>query len=79
MFAELKAPLDPRLVGSYNQFGTELMRDPIYTRAEVKADVLEARTKHTLRPAGEAGYTYVAATPRREVPAFLARLTRRGS
>ena len=84
VLAELMAPRDPRLVGplrnrSYNQFGTELMREPIYSRADVKADVLQARAEHTLRPAGEAGDLYVAATPRREVPAFLARLTHRGN
>ena len=83
--AELKSPTDPRLVGplrnrTYNQFGTELMRAPIYSRAEVKADVLEARSEHALRPAGESGDLPVAAAPRREVPAFLAgRLTRGGS
>ena len=53
--AKLKAPSDQRLVGplrsrTYNQFGTEPMRAPIHTRAEVKAEVLEARTEHTLRP-----------------------------
>jgi hypothetical protein len=85
VLAALKTASDPRLVGplrsrTYNQFGTELMRGPIYSRADVKADVLEARAEHTLRPAGEAGDLYVAAPARREVPAFLAgRLTRRGS
>ena len=84
VLAELKAPRDPRLVGpllnrNYNQFGTELMREPIYSRADVKADVLQARIEHTLRPAGEAGDLYVEATPRREVPAFLARRMHRGN
>ena len=82
VLAELKAPRDPRLIGpllsrNYNQFGTELMREPIYSRADVKADVLQARAEHTLRPAGEAGDLYVAAAPRRELPAFLARRTQR--
>ena len=83
--AQLKSPTDARLVGplrnrTYNPFGTELMQDPIYTRAEVKADVLQARSEHALRPAGEAGDLPVAAAPRREAPAFLAgRLTRHGS
>ena len=84
VLAKLKAPTDPRLVGplrsrTYNQYGTELMHDPIHTRAEVRADVLEARAEHTLRPPGEAGDVDVAATPRREAPVFLAgRLARRG-
>ena len=82
VLAALKAPRDPRLVGplrnrSYNQFGTDLMREPIYSRADVKVDVLQARTEHTLRPAGEAGDQYAEATPRREAPALLARLTHR--
>ena len=83
--AELKSPTDPRLVGplrnrTYNQFGTELMDNPIYTRAEVKADVLQARSEHALRPAGESDDLPVAATRRREVPSFLAgRLTRPGN
>ena len=83
--AKLKSPTDPRLVGplrnrTYNPFGTELMQDPIYSRAEVKADVLQARSEHALRPAGEAGDLPIAAAPRRAVPAFLAgRLTRHGS
>jgi len=82
--AKLKAASDQRLVGplrsrTYNQFGTEPMRAPIHTRAEVKAEVLEARTEHTLRPAGEAVDFSIAATPRRESPAFFAaRLSRRG-
>jgi len=82
VIAKLKAPADPRLVGplrskSYNQFGTELMRDPVYSRAEVKSEVLEARAEHTLRPAGEAGDQYVAEAPRREAPRFLAGSPRR--
>jgi hypothetical protein len=83
--AKLKAPRDARIVGplrsgSYNPWGTETMRDPIYARAEVKAEVLEARAEHTLRPAGEAGDLQLASAPRREVPAFLAgRLKRSGS
>ena len=75
--AALKTPTDARLVGplrsrNYNPYGTETMRQPIYNRADVKADVLEARAAHTLRPAGEAGDLDVAAAPRRELPAFLA-------
>jgi len=83
--AALKAPADPRIVGplrnrTYNPYGTETMREPIYDRADVKADVLEARAAHTLRPAGEAGDMDVAAAPRRELPAFLAaRRQRSGS
>jgi hypothetical protein len=83
--AALKAPADPRIVGplrsrNYNPYGTETMREPIYNRADVKADVLEARAAHTLRPAGEAGDMDVAAAPRRELPAFLAaRRQRSGS
>ena len=83
--AGLKSPTDPRLVGplrsrTYNPFGTELMGDPVYTRDEVKAGVLQARAENTLRPAGEAGDQYVAASPRREAPGFLAgRLRRSGS
>lgn len=84
VLAKLTAPTDPRLVGplrsrSYNQFGTDLMREPIYSRADIKADVLQARTEHTLRPAGEAGDSYVEATPRRRVPAFLAGLAHPGN
>lgn len=80
--AGLKAPTDPRLVGplrsrTYNPFGTELMGDPVYTRDEVKAAVLQARAENTLRPAGEAGDVYVATTPRRDLPGFLAGLIRR--
>jgi hypothetical protein len=84
VITSLAAPRDPRLVGplrsrSYNQFGTDLMRAPIYTRADVKAEVLEARAEHALRPAGEAGDTNPAAAPRRELPRFLAaRLHRTG-
>ena len=57
--ARLKAPRDPRLVGplrsgTYNPFGTDLMRTPIYTRTEIKEDVLRARAQHALHPAGEA-------------------------
>jgi hypothetical protein len=80
----LKAPRDPRLVGplrsrTYNPLGTDLMRDPIYTRADVKAGVVEARAEHALRPAGEAGDQSLAPAPRRELPAFLAaRLHRSG-
>jgi hypothetical protein len=78
----LKAPANPRLVGplrnrTYNPSGTETMREPIYARSDVKAEVLEARTEHTLRPAGEAGDLYIAATPRREAPAFLAARSKR--
>jgi hypothetical protein len=84
VLAELKTPRDPRLIGpllsrNYNQFGTETMREPIYSRADVKADVLQARAEHTLRPAGESGDLYDGATPRREMPAFLARITHRGN
>jgi len=80
--AALKAPADPRLVGplrsrSYNQFGTELMRAPIYSRTDVKSDVLEARADHALRPAGEAGDQLVATAPRREAPRVLAGWLRR--
>jgi hypothetical protein len=80
--ATLKARADARLVGplrsrNYNPYGTETMRAPIYNRADVKADVLEARAAHTLRPAGEAGDLAVGPAPRRELPAFLA--TRRQS
>ena len=83
--AGLKSPTDPRLVGplrsrTYNPFGTELMGDPVYTRDEVKAAVLQARAENTLRPAGEAGDVYVATTPRRDLPGFLAgRFPRSGS
>jgi hypothetical protein len=47
--AKLKAASDQRLVGplrsrTYNQFGTEPMRAPIHTRAEVKAEVLEPKS-----------------------------------
>ncbi len=74
----LNAPADRRLVGplrsrTYNPYGTETMRDPVYSRADVKSEVLEARAEHTLRPAGEAGDPYVVGAPRREAPRLLAR------
>jgi len=70
----LQTPRDARLVGplrsrTYNPYGVETMRDPIVSRADVKADVLAARAEHSLRPAGEAGDLWVAATTtRREAP-----------
>jgi hypothetical protein len=82
VIAKLKAPRDARIVGplrsgTYNPFGTETMRAPIYARTEVKAEVLEARAEHTLRPAGAAGDLDVQSTPRRPAPAFLASRVKR--
>jgi len=85
VIAAMNTPRDPRIVGplrsrTYNPFGTETLRYPMYSRSEVKAAVLEARAEHTLRPAGEAGDLDVAAAPRREAPAILVgRLHRTGS
>jgi hypothetical protein len=82
VLAALKAPADARLVGplrnkSYNPYGTETMRAPAVSRAEVKTQVLEARADGTLRPAGEAESPVVAARAPRTVPSLFAFLRRR--
>ena len=81
VLAALKAPADPRLVGplrnrSYNPYGTETMRAPAVSRAEVQTQVLEARADGTLRPAGEAESPVVVAHAARRVPSLLAFLRR---
>jgi len=79
--AALKAPADPKLVGplrnkTYNGYGTEIMRAPAVSRAEVKSQVLDARADGTLRPAGEAESPVVTARAPRRAPSLLAFLRR---
>ena len=79
--AALKAPADPRLVGplrnkTYNGYGTEILRAPAVSRAEVKSQVLEARADGTLRPAGEAESPLVTAHAPSKAPSLLAFLRR---
>jgi len=79
--AALKAPADPRLVGpmrsrNYNPYGTEILRAPAVSRAEVKSEVLEARAEGTLRPAGEAESPVVTAHAPRQTPSLFAFLRR---
>jgi hypothetical protein len=80
--AALKTPADRRLVGplrskTYNAYGTEIMRGPAYSRAEIKSEVLEARAQHALRPAGEAVDQPDAAAPGRDASSFAMRRVRR--
>jgi hypothetical protein len=79
--ATLHAPADPRLVGplrnrTYNPYGTEAMRAPVASRAEVRSQVLEARADGTLRPAGEAESPFVVAHSPRQVPSLFAFMRR---
>ena len=81
VLAALKAPADARLVGplrnkTYNPYGTEAMRAPVVSRAEVKSQVLAARADGTLRPAGEAESPVVVAHAPRPVPSLFAFLRR---
>lgn len=78
VLAALKTPADRRLIGplrskTYNAYGTETMREPTYSRAEVKSEVLEARAHHALRPAGEAVDQPGTAAPGGDEPRYVVR------
>jgi hypothetical protein len=78
VLAALKTPADRRLVGplrsrTYNAYGIEIMREPTYSRAEVKTEVLEARAGHALRPAGEAVDQSGIAAPGGDAPRVVVR------
>ena len=70
------APAESRLVGplcskTYNPYGAETLRAPAVSHADIMRQVLEARAKGTLRPAGEAELPVVTAHAPRNAPSLL--------
>jgi hypothetical protein len=51
--ADRRRLLGPLRDRSYNSYGTDIFDKSTLARTDVKAEVLEARTEGTLRPAGE--------------------------
>jgi len=70
--ADRRRLLGPLRDRSYNSYGTDIFNKSTLARTDVKAEVLEARTEGTLRPAGEQDAVRSVARAHRATPAIFA-------
>jgi hypothetical protein len=78
--ADRRRLLGPLRDRSYNPYGTGIFSTSTLARTDVKAEVLEARSEGTLRPAGEQDEVRSVARVHRSAPSiFAGRIGTRGS